>query len=182
MDGVDIRVYAVVPESLPSPGEDRTDERQRWLAERAGQERSTGRTFPGASVRSSHSAGWHELHWTSRVLHRLGDIAGHSGSGVVAATLVMAWALIGLGVGFPQWWQITLYSTAGSVTFVMVFVIQHTNERQTFATQRKLDELIRSSTRADDTLIAVEEAADGQLQALADLNLADRERASTRTP
>ena len=64
----------------------------------------------------------------------------------------------------------------------MVFVIQHTHERQTFATQRKLDELIRSSTQADDTLIAVEEAADGQLQALANLNLADRERASEHAP
>jgi low affinity Fe/Cu permease len=55
------------------------------------------------------------------------------------------------------------YSTTGSVTFVMVFVIQHTHERRTSATQRKLDELIRSSTHADDTLIAVEEAADDQL-------------------
>jgi low affinity Fe/Cu permease len=107
---------------------------------------------------------------------------GHSGAGIVAATLVLAWALIGLAFGFPSWWQITLYSTTGSVTFVMVFVIQHTHERQTFATQRKLDELLRSSTRADDSLIAVEEAADEQLQALADLNLADRERASNRGP
>jgi low affinity Fe/Cu permease len=103
---------------------------------------------------------------------------GHSSAGIVAATLVLVWALIGVGYGFPAWWQISLYSTTGSVTFVMVFVIQHTHERQTFATQRKLDELVRSSTRADDNLIAVEEAADDQLQALADLNLADRERAS----
>jgi Predicted small integral membrane protein len=107
---------------------------------------------------------------------------GHSGAGITAATLVLAWALVGLGFGFPTWWQIALYSTTGSVTFVMVFVIQHTHERQTFATQRKLDELIRSSTQADDTLIAVEEAADGQLQALANLNLADRERASEHAP
>jgi low affinity Fe/Cu permease len=74
------------------------------------------------------------------------------------------------------------FSTTGSVTFVMVFVIQHTHERQTFATQRKLDELIRSSMHADDMLIAVEEAADDQLHALTDLNLADRERASAHPP
>lgn len=71
-----------------------------------------------------------------------------------------------------------LYSVTGSVTFVMVFVIQHTQERQTSATQRKLDELIRSSVRADNTLIAVEEAPDEHLQALAHLNLADRQQAS----
>jgi len=57
---------------------------------------------------------------------------------------------------------------------VMVFVIQHTQERQTLATQRKLDELIRSSATADDSLIAVEEAGDEHLKALNDRNLADR--------
>ena len=71
-----------------------------------------------------------------------------------------------------------MYSVTGSVTLVMVFVIQHTQERQRSATQRKLDELIRSSASADDALIAVEEAGDEHLQALTDLNLADRERAS----
>ena len=53
-------------------------------------------------------------------------------------------------------------------------MIQHTQDRQTSATQRKLDELIRSSATADDTLIAVEEAADEHLHALNDLNLVDR--------
>ena len=55
----------------------------------------------------------------------------------------------------------------------MVFVIQHINERQTAAMHRKLDELIRSSTRADDGLIAAEEATDEQLQAMADLSVAE---------
>ena len=55
----------------------------------------------------------------------------------------------------------------------MVFVIQHTNERQTAAMQRKPDELIRSSTRANDGVIAVEEASDDQLQTLADHRAAE---------
>jgi hypothetical protein len=46
--------------------------------------------------------------WTSRFLHRLGEIMGHSSAGIVAAMLVLAWALVGLGFGFPSWWQITL--------------------------------------------------------------------------
>lgn len=94
----------------------------------------------------------------------------------------MVWVLFGLVERFPGWWQATLYSFTGSVTFVMVFVIQHTQERQTFATQRKLDELIRSSGSADNTLIAVEEAADEHLQALTRLNLSDRQRASGDAP
>ena len=135
--------------------------------------------FGGGGV---HAHEWTQRHWTSRVLHRVGEAVADARTGMVAAGIVAAWALLGATTGFPGWWQTALYSFTGSITFVMVFVIQHTHERQTFATQRKLDELVRASTRADDTLIAVEEAADDQLQALADLNLADRERASLQAP
>ena len=91
---------------------------------------------------------------------------------------VGCWLVVGIVTGFPDWWPTILESVAGSVTLIMVFVIQHTQERQTSATQRKLDELIRSSVHADDSLIAVEEAPDEQLQALGHLNLADRRRAA----
>jgi low affinity Fe/Cu permease len=169
----------VIHSEEPSPGRNGTDDGPRPRSRRVERKPSTRRALPGSSVVSTHSPGWRQRHWTSRLLHRTGEVLGHSGAGFAAATLVVVWLLVGVGYGFPQWWQITLYTTTGSVTFVMVFVIQHTHELQTFATQRKLDELIRASTRADDTLIAVEEASDGDLQALADLNLADRERAST---
>ena len=99
----------------------------------------------------------------------------------VAAFLLSTWVVVGLVTGFPSWWQVILYSVTASVTFVMVFVIQHTQGRQIAATQRKLDELIRTTTRADDALIAVEEAPDEELQALTDLNLEDRERAGRDT-
>jgi len=121
---------------------------------------------------------WEERHWMSRALHAIGATAAQSGAGIAAAALVVAWLVVGVATGFPAWWPTTLYVVTGSVTFVMVFVIQHTNERQTSATQRKLDELIRSSVHADDALIAVEEAGDEHLQALAQLNMADRERAT----
>jgi low affinity Fe/Cu permease len=99
----------------------------------------------------------------------------HSASGVTAAALVLGWALVGAALRFPPWWATVLYSTTASVTFVMVFVIQHTQARQTSATQLKLDELIRASTRADDGLIAVEEAPDAHLNALTELTVAERE-------
>jgi low affinity Fe/Cu permease len=91
---------------------------------------------------------------------------------VLAAVLVILWVAVGVVYDFPTWWATALYSGAASVTFVMVFVIQHTNERQTSAMQRKLDELIRSSAGADDSLVAVEEAPDDHLQALADAHVA----------
>ena len=109
------------------------------------------------------------------MLHRLSEVVGHSATGLIASVLVVGWAAVGLWVGFPVWWAETLYSTTASVTFVMVFVIQHTQARQTAATQRKLDELIRSSNRADNSLIAVEEAPDGHLDQLTELTVAERE-------
>jgi low affinity Fe/Cu permease len=122
----------------------------------------------------------HRRHRTraSRVLHRLGDISSHAGAGLVAAAFVLVWVVVGIVWDFPHWWEMVLYSTSASVTLVMVFAIQHTQSRQQLATQRKLDELLRTQPAADDHLIAAEDAPDEELQALADLNMKDREKAA----
>ncbi len=169
--------------SADAPAGNGPRERQEWLS-RHSEEAPTsasGRhklSLPGSSVASAHLPEWRERHWTSRILHRVGEIVGHSAAGILAASLIVGWLLVGFASRFASWWHNTLFGVTGSVTFVMVFVIQHTQEHRTLATQRKLDELIRSSERADDTLIAVEEADDEHLQALADLNLSDRALAS----
>jgi len=127
--------------------------------------------------RSARAPEWNARHWTSRFLHRLGEVTAHSKAGVVAALTVVGWALVGVVVAFASWWQVTLFSVTSAVTFIMVFVIQHTQARQTTAMQRKLDELVRSVARADDALIAVEEALDEELQALGDRDAAGGQRA-----
>ena len=121
------------------------------------------------------------LHWTSRALHRVGDAVANSTAGVAAATMIAVWTLVGVVIRFPEWWLTVLYAVTASITFVMVFVIQHTQQRQTAATQRKLDELLRSSEQADSTLIAVEEASDGDLDALTRQHVAQREQAQADT-
>jgi low affinity Fe/Cu permease len=133
--------------------------------------------FGGA--RSVHASEWTQRHWSSRFLHHFGDAVAHAGSGILAAVLVVGWGIIGIVTQFPAWWQTTLYSVTGSVTFVMVFVIQHTQQRQTAATQRKLDELLRSSENADSKLIAVEEAPDADLKDLTRFHVAEREQAQS---
>jgi len=127
---------------------------------------------------AAHSDEWNDHRWTSRVLHRAGDFVGSAGTGVFAAALTASWGILGTIVGFPEWWKTALYSVAGATTFVMVFVIQHTQARQVSSMQRKLDELLRSSSEADNRLIAVEEASDEELLALADVNVEDRRQAS----
>ena len=119
--------------------------------------------------------------WSSTALHRLGDLSAHAGLGLVAGLFAVVWLVIGLAVGFPPWWETVLYSISSALTLVMVFAIQHTQTRQQSAIQRKLDELLRSQPRANDQLIAAEDAPDEELQALADLNLSDREQALRRS-
>lgn len=133
--------------------------------------------FGGA--RRTHASEWTQRHWSSRTLHHVGDTVAHAGTGILAAVLMVAWAIVGIATRFPGWWQTTLYSVTGSSTFVMVFVIQHTQHRQVAATQRKLDELLRSSKEADSTLIAVEEAPDDALERLTRFHVAEREQAQS---
>lgn len=132
----------------------------------------------GSSLAGHHAAGWKERHWTSRLLHRVGEIVGHSNAGMVAATGILIWAVIGILSRFPSWWETTLYAVTASTTFVMVFVIQHTQTRQISAMQRKLDELVRTHDRANDALIAAEEAPDDEIEAMTDRSLADRSQAT----
>ena len=114
---------------------------------------------------------------TSRALHRVGELTSHAWAGLLVALWVVVWIGIGFVTGFPGWWQTTLYSVSSAVTLIMVFDIQHTQTRQQSATQRKLDELLRAQPLADDGLIAVEEAPDEELEALADKNLEERKQA-----
>ena len=114
---------------------------------------------------------------SSTALHRVGETVANAFAGLSAAALAAVWLVVGLVEGFPTWWQATLYGTSAMVTFVMVFVIQHTQNKQIIALQRKLDELIRASNRADNSLISVEEAPENELQQLGETYRDHRNRA-----
>jgi len=113
----------------------------------------------------------------SQALHRLGDASSHAAAGLLVLVAVLGWVVFGAVIGFPGWWETALYTTSSAFTLVMVFAIQHTQSRQQTATQRKLDEIVRSLPRADNRLIAAESASDEELDALAQLNATDRRSA-----
>lgn len=135
------------------------------------------RDSPSASAQL-HSDRWSQLRFSSRALHRLGETGAHVLAGSTAALIAAMWVMVGFIVGFAQWWTTILYSVGALITFVMVFVIQHTQARQTVAIQRKLDEIVRSLRDADNAVIAVEEAPDADLHALAQTAFRDRQRAT----
>src|ERR1039458_916767 len=99
----------------------------------------------------------------SRVLHWIGDLTARSGVAALVAAVVLVFAVVLTIEGFPGRWE-EGFSTAGTaITLLMLFVIQHTQNRQQAATQLKLDELIRSSPEADDFLVKIESAQDEEL-------------------
>lgn len=162
------------------------DTRRRWVLAQDGQPPrwrrgrvgpSGARRWLGASPGRRPGRSGRARQPGSALLHQLGDFTAHAAAGLLAAAAVGLWLVAGVALRFPGRWNDLLYITSSSITLVMVFAIQHTQARQQSATQRKLDELLRALPTADNRLMAVEEAPDAELEALADLNNADRDAA-----
>jgi len=123
------------------------------------------------------SEAWQSRTAASRIMHRGREATTHAGAGAIAAAGLILWLVVGFVYAFPHWWETVLYTVTSSITLLLVFALQHTQARQEAATQRKLDEILRSLPHADNRLIAVEDAADAELAALSELNRDDRARA-----
>jgi low affinity Fe/Cu permease len=85
---------------------------------------------------------------------------GRSSTFVLAIAVVVAWAVCGPVFGWSDTWQLVINTGTTIVTFLMVFVIQNTQSRDTQAMQLKLDELIRVNKTARNSLIDLEEMSE----------------------
>ena len=84
----------------------------------------------------------------------------------IACMLLILWAAWGPFVGFSESWQLVVNTATTIVTFLMVFLIQNTQNRDGMALQIKLDELIRAVDSARDDFIDLEELSEKQLDTL----------------
>jgi len=87
---------------------------------------------------------------------------------VLAVLLIVGWALSGPLFGYSDTWQLVINTTTTIVTFLMVFLIQNTQNRDSEAIHLKLDELIRAVHNARTRLVDLEDLSDDQLQDLRD--------------
>jgi low affinity Fe/Cu permease len=88
----------------------------------------------------------------------------------LALTLIILWLLAGLHFGYTnEMYQLAVNSGTTVITFLMVFLLQHTQTRDTVAIKVQLGELIRATTKARNDLISLEHLTDSQLQDLVTL-------------
>ena len=125
--------------------------------------RRAGRGTEG-NVHDGHAPA-HKLSFTTAA-HWAATALGSAAAFACACAVVIVWALAGPFAGFSDAWQLTINTGTTIVTFLMVFLIQNSQNRDARATQLKLDELIRSIDAARNRLIDIEECTDEELDRL----------------
>jgi len=101
----------------------------------------------------------------SRFARATSRLAGRPMAFALAVLLIVGWAAVGPIFGYSESWQLFVNTTTTIVTFLMVFLMQSTQNRDTEALQLKIDELIRAIDAADDRVIGLDEAEEEELAA-----------------
>ena len=102
----------------------------------------------------------------ARFAHQASTFAGHYATFIAALVILVVWAVAGPVFGFSDTWQLAINTGTTIVTFLMVFLIQNTQNRDALAMHLKLDELISSIEAADNAVIRAEDESDEELAEL----------------
>jgi low affinity Fe/Cu permease len=101
-----------------------------------------------------------------RFAHNTAEVVGRAHAFIVAVAVVLVWAMTGPIFHFSDTWQLVINTGTTIVTFLMVFLIQNTQNRDAHAVHLKLDELIRANKGARNALLGLESMTDQELVAL----------------
>ncbi|HEY7405666.1 MAG TPA: low affinity iron permease family protein [Candidatus Angelobacter sp.] len=104
--------------------------------------------------------------WFSRFASRTAQFVGHPYMFMLAVAVLVVWAISGFFFHFSDTWQLIINTGTTIVTFLVVFLIQNTQNRDAKALHLKLDELIRSHVPAHNDMIDIEKLSDEELDEL----------------
>lgn len=117
-------------------------------------------------------------HFAAKVAQR----AGSWWAFLLALVVIIIWGVSGPLFRFSDTWQLVINTGTTIVTFLMVFLIQNSQNRDSEALQLKLDELIRAVTDASDRLIDVEDASEEEMKVLQSKYQRERKDAEATPP
>jgi low affinity Fe/Cu permease len=104
--------------------------------------------------------------WFRRFAYATSEASGSVWAFLAALAMVVAWAAMGPFMGYSEMWQLTINTTTTIITFLMVFLIQSTQNRDAKSMELKLDELIRAVKGARTRLVRLEELSDDEIEGL----------------
>ena len=92
--------------------------------------------------------------------------AGSPVAVILACIVILIWLITGPVFGYSDTWQLVINTGTTIITFIMVFIIQHSQNKDTTAIQLKLNELIASNNKASNRLVNIEDLTEEELQTL----------------
>lgn len=115
-----------------------------------------------------HKANVHHKSWFGRIAQRTSVYAGRPMAFLAAVLTIVVWLVSGPLFGFSDTWQLVINTGTTIVTFLMVFLIQNSQNRETVALHLKMDEILRATKTAQNRFMDLEDLDDEELEEIRD--------------